>query len=182
MATRPSSLRVELDPSLSRLAYRCHPHGCPRDRTCCVGLEVAVSRREVRVVDSLMDEVARLVPRLRQGGGYADVFTEEAGEIHIEPRDERGTCPFLFRSQGHALCALHAVALRADRPVAAIKPRACRHWPLVVESRGRVLRITVHPSAESIGCVAPLAALPGQPSIRAAFAGEIDELRRLLRT
>ncbi len=107
MASRTTAgIRIELDASLSRLAYRCHPHGCPRDRTCCVGLEVAVSRREVSVVDSLMDEVVRLVPRLRQGAGYADVFSEEAGEIHIEPRDERGTCPFLFRTQGHAPYAL----------------------------------------------------------------------------
>lgn len=180
MATRAAATRIELDASLSRLAYRCHPNGCPSERTCCVGLEVAVSRREVRVVDSLMDEVARLVPRLRQADGYADVFSEESGAIRIEPRDEGGTCPFLFRRDGHALCALHAVALRSGRAVAAVKPRACRHWPLVVEAHGRHLRITVHPGAEAIGCVAPLAALPGQPSIRAAFAAEIEELRRLL--
>src|SRR5262249_1475201 len=37
-----------LDRSLSDLAYRCWPDGCPRDRTCCVGLIVEVSRREVR--------------------------------------------------------------------------------------------------------------------------------------
>ena len=133
----------------------------------------------MRVVDSLMDEVARIVPGLRREGAYANVFAEESGEIQIEPRDERGTCPFLFRKQGHALCALHYVALQSGRAVTAIKPRACRHWPLVIEAHDRRLRITVHPSAQMIGCVAPLAALPGQPSIREAFAAEIEELRQL---
>lgn len=73
------------------------------------------------------------------------------------------------------------MALRSGRAVEAVEPRACRHWPLVIESRdGRNLRIAVHFDAESIGCVAPLATLPGQPSIRVAFAAEIAELRQLV--
>lgn len=179
MAPRAGRIRVEIDPALSRLAYRCYPHGCPRDHTCCVGLAVSVSRHEVRVIDSLMDEVSRLVPALRQEGGYANVFTEESGGIQMEPRDDPGTCPFLFRKQGRALCSIHHVAVQTGRAIAAVKPRACRHWPLVLEPRGRHLRITIHPSAQTIGCVAPLAELPGQPSIREAFSCEIDELRRL---
>ncbi len=179
MTPRTERLPVDVDPVLARLAYRCHPNGCPRDRTCCVGLVVSVSRGEMRVIDSLMDEVSRLVPALRQGGGYANVFAQDAGAIEIEPRDERGTCPFLFRARGRALCAIHHVAIQSGRAVAAVKPRACRHWPLVLMARGRGVRISVHPDAPMIGCVAPLAELPGQPSIREAFAGEIDELRRL---
>jgi hypothetical protein len=31
---------LALDPQLSRLAYRCFPDGCPRDRTCGIGLAV----------------------------------------------------------------------------------------------------------------------------------------------
>jgi len=180
MTAGAQRIRVGVDPALSRLAYRCHPDGCPRDRTCCVGLAVSVSRREMRVIDSLMDEISRFVPALRAAGGYANVFAQDSGEIELEPRDEHGTCPFLFRAGGRALCAIHHVAVRSGRDVAALKPRACRHWPLVVETRGRHLRIGVHPSAQAIGCVAPLAELPGQPSIRQAFAGEIEELRRLL--
>ena len=91
--TVPSGrIRVTVDPALSQLAYRCHPDGCPRDRTCCVGVVVTVSRHEVRVIDSLMDELARLVPALRQGDGYANVFDEESGGMQIEPYDERGRC------------------------------------------------------------------------------------------
>ena len=179
MANQSAPIVIDIDPRLSRLAYRCHPNGCPRDRTCCIGLEVSVSRRERSVIDSLMDELVRVVPRLRGKDGYDDVFVEDFDGIRIEPRDERGTCPFLLRSGGRSLCAIHRVALESSRAVAAVKPRACRHWPLVLEARGRRIRITVHPSAESIGCVAPLAALPGQPSIRVAFSDEIDELRRL---
>lgn len=181
-ARNQPAMHVDVDPSLARLAYRCHPHGCPSDRTCCVGLAVSISRREMRVIDSLMHEVSRLVPALRRPDGYADVFAPDGAQIEIEPRDERGTCPFLFRRRGRALCAIHAVALHSGRPVAAVKPRACRHWPLIVEPRGHRLRIGVHPEALQIGCVAPLADLPGQPSIRTAFAAEIDELRRLLGT
>jgi hypothetical protein len=170
---------VRIDPALSRLAYRCHPDGCPRDRTCCVGLAVSISRREMRVIDSLMDELARLVPSLRDGSAYANVFVDDADGIQIEPRDEIGTCPFLFRQRGRALCSIHRTAQQSGRDVAAVKPRACRHWPLTLERQGRTVRITVHPDAQTIGCVAPLAELPGQPSILEAFAAEIAELRRL---
>lgn len=143
---------------------------------------VAVSRREMRVIDSLMDEVARLAPALRSGDGYANVFDrdDDGRDWQIESRDESGACPFLFTRAGRALCAIHAIALTSGREVAAVKPQSCRHWPLIVESRRGGLRITVHPSAERIGCVAPLAALPGQPTIRDAFAAEIAELRSLV--
>jgi hypothetical protein len=171
---------VALDPQLSRLAYRCFPNGCPRGRTCCVGLTVEVARREMRVIDSLMDELARVVPALRRGGGFVDVFAEDDDGLQIESRDEAGTCPFLFGRQGRALCAIHYTALQTGRDVATVKPRACRHWPLVLQRHGRGLRISIHPSAERMGCVAALAELPGQPTVRAAFAAEIAELRRLV--
>jgi len=171
---------IAIDPRLSRLAYRCFPNGCPRGRTCCVGLSVEVSRREMRVVDSLMDELARIAPALRRGREFVNVFADDGDGLQIEPQDEAGTCPFLFGRDGRALCAIHDTALRTGRAVAAVKPQACRHWPLVLEARGRGLRITVHPSAQRMGCVAPLAELPGQPSVRQAFAAEIAELRRLV--
>lgn len=38
-------------------------------------------------------------------------------------------------------------------------------------------RIGVHPSALALGCVAPVADLPQQPTLAAAFADEIEELR-----
>lgn len=174
--TKPGRSRIGIDDELSQLAYRCFPDGCPADRTCCVGLAVAVSRREVRVIDSMMDELARVAPWLRRPGGYEDVFIEESTGMQVEPRDEDGTCPFLFRRKGRALCAIHHVALRTGRDIGGVKPQACRHWPLVLEVHGCTVCIRVHPRAREIGCVAPLAALPGQPSVRDAFAAEIDEL------
>jgi Fe-S-cluster containining protein len=134
----------------------------------------------MRVVDSLMDELARIVPALRRGREFVNVFADDGDGLQIEPQDEAGTCPFLFGRDGRALCAIHATALRTGREVAAVKPQACRHWPLVLEARGRGFRITAHPSAQRMGCVAPLAELPGQPSVREAFAAEIAELRRLV--
>src|ERR1019366_1027209 len=71
-----------------------------------------------------------------------------------------------------ALGAIHRIALQSGREVAAVKPRACRHWPLILEPVGRGLRITVHPDAQTLGGVARLADLPGQPSMREAFASE----------
>ena len=177
MPPRPAHARIRIDPVLDRLAYRC-PNGCPRDRTCCVGLAVEVSRREIRVIDSLMDELARLRPALREDGGYANVFVEDGRSMLIEPQDDAGTCPFLFRRGDRSLCSIHHLALETQRLVPAVKPGACRQWPLVlVRARGGV-RVSVHPAAERIGCVAPVAELPGHPTVREAFASEIAELTR----
>jgi hypothetical protein len=175
--TPATGLRLVVDRVLDTLAYRCWPDGCPRGRTCCVGLVVETSRREVRMIDSLMDELSRLLPHLRAGDGYASVFVDDPPGYVIEAADD-GACPFLLRTRRHALCAIHHLALRTGRPVAAVKPAACRHWPLLLEAeRGRV-RLGVQPAARRMGCVAPRRELPGQPTVREAFAAEIAELCR----
>ncbi|HJQ84350.1 MAG TPA: hypothetical protein VKA21_09765 [Candidatus Binatia bacterium] len=172
MRRRP---RFVLDRSLTELAYRCWPDGCPRGRTCCVGLVVEVSRREVRAIDTLMDELARLRPALRERDGFASVFVDDPPHLVVESDDD-GACPFLFRTRGHALCSIHRVALETKRPVAAFKPAACRHWPITLAAEGDRIRVTVEPAARRIGCVAPVAELPGQPTVLAAFQPEIAEL------
>lgn len=169
--------RLVLGRTLDTLAYRCWPDGCPRGRTCCVGLVVEASRHEVRAIDSLMDELARLLPHLRAADGYASVFVDDPPGYVIETGDD-GTCPFLLRTRGHALCAIHHLALRTGRPVTAVKPAACRHWPLLLEVDRGIVRLGVQPAARRIGCVAPRRELPGQPSVREAFAAEIAELCR----
>lgn len=169
--------RLLVDRVLDRLAWRCWPDGCPRGRTCCVGLVVETSRREVRVIDALMDELARLVPPLRRRDGFANVFVEDPPGFVIEAGDD-DACPFLLRTRRHAQCAIHRLALQTGRPVASVKPAACRHWPLMLDVRGGRVRLTVQPSAQDIGCVAPREALPGHPSVRDAFADEIAELCR----
>jgi hypothetical protein len=166
-----------LDRSLDELAYRCWPDGCPRGRTCCVGLVVEASRREVRAIDSLMDQLAAMLPRLRDGDAFASVFVADSGGYVIES-DDGGGCPFLLRTRQHALCAIHTLALRRDLPVASVKPAACRHWPLLLDvARGRV-RLTVQPTARAMGCVASRRELPDKPSVREAFEAEIAELCR----
>ena len=167
--------RVILDRSLRTLAYRCFPDGCPRDRTCCVGLVVEASRREVRVIDSLMDELARLVPSLRPGRTYESCFVEEPPGFTIDPRPN-GACPFLLRTRAHALCSIHHLALATGRSVTAVKPAACRHWPITLVADGADVRVTVAPEARAIGCVAPRALLPGKPSVLEAFRAEIGEI------
>lgn len=180
LAPSTPRVRVQVDASLSRLAYRCYPNGCPPERNCCIGAAVTVSRAEARRIDGLLDEVTRWLPHLREGEGYADVFVEDGSEMQIEPRDERGTCPFLFQRQSRALCALHHLALQSGRPVSSMKPRSCRHWPLVLELSRQRVRITVHPEARALGCVGLSKDLPGQPSMRVAFAEEIAEICRLV--
>jgi len=175
---RPASppTRFVLDPSLTRFAYRC-PDGCPRGRTCCVGLVVEVSRREVSVIDSLMDELAALSPQLRNDdGSYASVFVEDDPDLLIESDDE-GVCPFMHRTATRTLCAIHTVALQTDRDVESVKPAACRHWPitLVADGRSRV-RVTIQPAARRIGCVAPARELPDHPTVLEAFRAEIEEI------
>ncbi len=143
-----------------------------------MGLVVEVSRREMRAIDTLMDELARIVPRLREPDGYASVFIDDPPGMVIESGED-GACPFLFRTRRHALCAIHHLALATGRDVARVKPAACRHWPLALEAdRGRV-RITVQPAARQMGCVAPLRELPGQPTVLDAFRDEIAELGTL---
>jgi len=172
----PPRVRFVLDRSLTALAYRCWPSGCPRGRTCCHGLVLELSRREVRAIDSLMDELARVVPRLRdRRGGYRNVFVEEPPGYVVDHDEHRG-CPFLLRTPTHSLCSIHAVALETGRRVDTVKPAACRHWPITLEPDGRAVRVTVHEAAQKIGCVAPRRALPGHPTVLEAFRAEITEL------
>jgi hypothetical protein len=137
---------------------------------------VEVSRREIRAIDTLMDELARIVPHLREPHGYASVFIDDPPGAVIESGDDGG-CPFLFRTRRHALCAIHHLALATGRAVARVKPAACRHWPLALEADHGRVRITVQPAARGMGCVAPVRELPGQPTVLEAFRDEIAELR-----
>jgi hypothetical protein len=177
---RPPPVRVVLDPSLTELAYRCWPDGCPRGRTCCVGLAVELSRKEVRAIDSLMDELAALLPHLRDGDGYENVFVDDPPHYMIET-DDGGACPFVVRTRKHSLCGIHTLALQTGRPVPSVKPAACRHWPVTLEASRGVVRIMVQPAARAIGCVAPVADLPGQPTVLQAFRDEIAEIRQAMR-
>jgi len=174
--------RADVDPLLDRLAYRCSPNGCPAsgpsgaNDCCCVGAAVEVSRAESRRIDAALAGIATYQPRLRDADGLVDVFAPEGHGFTIEPADEQGTCPFLFRRNGRRLCAIHSWAIGSGAEVASVKPRACRLWPLIVEPWKGVRIITIHPDALRIGCVAPRAELPGHPTVRAAFAAEIAEL------
>jgi len=165
---------VTIDPCLDELAYRCS-EGCPRGRTCCNGLAVEVTRREVRAIDGIMDEVARLVPSLRDGDEYENAFVDDPPDLLVDPRPD-GSCPFLYRTRTRSLCSIHTIALETGRPVPSVKPASCRHWPLLLEPDGRGVRLTVQPSARGIGCVAPRRELPGHPSVREAFREEIEEI------
>jgi hypothetical protein len=169
-------VRFILDPMLEDYAYRCWPDGCPRDRSCCVGLAVEVSRHEVRAIDTLMDELARLVPSLREGEGYASVFVDEEPPDLLIEADDDGACPFLFRTRKHALCSIHTVALETGRALPEFKPAACRHWPVTLERDGDDVRVTLQPHALRIGCVAPRGELPGHPSVAEAYRDEIAEM------
>ncbi len=175
LETRP--MRVVLDPSLTAFAYRCWPDGCPRGRTCCVGLAVELSRKEVRAIDTLMDELAAVLPHLRDGDGYDNVFVEDPPHFMIES-DGDGACPFLVTTRRHSLCGIHSLALRTGRSVPSVKPAACRHWPVTLDVERGAVRITVQPAAQGIGCVAPVADLPGKPTVLDAFRDEIAEIRR----
>ena len=168
-------VRFILDPKLDSYAYRCWPDGCPRDRTCCVGLAVEVSRREVRAIDSMMDELARLVPTLREDGGYASVFVDEEPPDLLIESDDDGACPFLFRTRKHALCSVHTVALETGRAVPDFKPAACRHWPVMLERDGKDVRVTLQPQSLRIGCVGRGASRPTSER-RRPTAREIAEL------
>jgi len=171
-----SPIRFVLDRKLQRYAYRCFPDGCPRDRTCCVGLAVEVSKREVRAIDSLMDELARIVPTLRYEDGYASVFVDEEPPDLLIESDDDGACPFLYRTKRNALCSIHSLALATGRHVPDVKPAACRHWPVMLERDGDRVRVTLQPHAVKIGCVAPRRELPGKPSVLEAYREEIAEM------
>jgi hypothetical protein len=172
---RAAAPRFVLDRSLTALAYRCWPDGCPRGRSCCMGLVLEASRREVRVIDSLMDELAALAPRLREGRGYRDVFVEDPPGYVVDHDEQRG-CPFLVHTRTRSLCAIHSVALASGRRVAAVKPAACRHWPVTLEADGPRVRVLVQPAARGFGCVAPRRQLPGHPTVLEAFAPEIEDI------
>jgi len=140
-----------------------------------MGLILELSRREVRVIDSLMDELAQLVPKLRQGDGYCNVFVDEPPGYIVDHDETRG-CPFLMRTRTHGLCSIHHLALRSGRAVESVKPAACRHWPVTLVADGARVRVTVQEAALTLGCVAPRRDEPGKPTVLAAFRAEIEEL------
>ena len=174
MAVRPTQTFV-FDRSLREYAYRCWPDGCPKGRTCCVGLTVEVTRKEIRAVDSLMDELRVLVPSLHDGDGYIDAFVDDPPSWVIDSGED-GACPFLLRTKKHSLCSIHHLALATNRDVPTWKPAACRHWPILLKQEGRRVRVTVQPAAERIGCVAPVADLPGHPTVLEAYRDELVEI------
>jgi hypothetical protein len=138
-------------------------------------LVLELSRREVRVIDSMMDELARVAPRLRDRRGYRNVFVEDPPGFVVD-HDEHNGCPFLVRTKTRSLCAIHSVALASGRRVDAVKPAACRHWPITLVPDGRRIRVTVQEAAPRIGCVVPRVELPGHPTVLEAFRPEIEEL------
>lgn len=172
---RRSGSPIVFDKSLRDYAYRCWPNGCPRGRTCCVGLTVEVTRKEIRAVDSLMDELRALIPTLHDGDGYIDAFVDDPPTWVIDSNDD-GACPFLLRTPQHSLCSIHHLALATDRRVPDWKPAACRHWPILLRQEGRRVRVMVQPAAERIGCVAPLAELPDHPTVLEAYREELIEI------
>src|SRR5438309_1875353 len=125
--------RFVLDRSLTELAYRCHPDGCPRGRTCCVGLVVELSRREMRAIDTLMDELAELVPRLREGRGFTNVFVDDPPDLVAELPGQP-TVFDAFRAEITELCgatdpprpAAGSPSRRAARAAASRTPRRRR--------------------------------------------------------
>jgi hypothetical protein len=86
-----------------------------------------------------------------------------------------------MRTSTHALCSIHHLALATGRSVAAVKPAACRHWPVTLVADGADVRVTVQPEAVRIGCVAPRRDLPSHPSVLTAFRAEIAEMTRAVR-
>ncbi len=142
-----------------------------------MGLVLELSRREVRVIDSLMDELARLAPALRDGDQYRNVFVEDPPGFVVD-HDEHGGCPFLLRTRTRSSCAIHSLALATGRRVDAVKPAACRNWPIALEPDGPRVRVTVQDAAPRIGCVVPRAELPDHPTVLDAFRPEIEELCR----
>lgn len=165
-----------LDRKLTDFAYRCWPNGCPRGATCCVGLTIELSRKEIAAVDTVMDEVTAQVPSLRTADGeYENVFVDDPPEWIIEARED-GSCPFLRRTRSHSLCSIHSVALETGREVASVKPGACRHWPVMLEQAGSRVRVTLQPAAERIGCIVPRSEMPQNPTVLEAYRGEIEEM------
>lgn len=174
MPAEPKTTFV-FDKSLREFAYRCWPDGCPKGRTCCIGLTVEVTRKEIRAVDSLMDELEVLLPSLRDEDGYIDAFVDDPPNWVIDSGDD-GVCPFLLRTKKHSLCSIHHLALSTGRDVPTWKPAACRHWPILLKGEGRRVRVMVQPAAERIGCVAPASELPGHPTVLEAYRDELVEI------
>ena len=83
---------VVLDPCLDSLAYRCS-EGCPRGRTCCNGLAVEVTRREVRAIDGILDDGD---PNAWNAGQFLAFYPGAAMHYRAKWYVERDTHPRLF--------------------------------------------------------------------------------------
>ena len=123
----------------------------------------------------MMDELSALLPGLEDAEGYIDAFAEDSPQWVIEPA-ESGACPFVLKTKTNSLCSIHHRALETGRSVPAVKPAACRHWPILLRNEGTRIRVMVQPAAEHIGCVAPRADYPDHPSVLEAYREELAEI------
>ncbi len=137
------AMEIDRD-ALYRIAHRCVPGKCRRDRCCCASYEIVVDPDEIGRIIGYMPAASRYAPLLGSGSRLENVFEEnpEDGTYTVDA-DEDGLCVFAYgdRRRG-VLCSLHTAALDLGLPHSRTKPVSCVLWPLAItEDRPLVLSV-----------------------------------------
>lgn len=120
-------------------------------KSCCKTYEVPVDRREQAAIVGAMPYAARYA-RLYEDGELIDPFDESSDGHPCLNTHEDGMCVFAWRRRdGAVLCSLHSAALDLGLPPAAVKPKACVLWPLLLQETDPPL-LTVQDGVAQFRC------------------------------
>lgn len=145
---QPKAVRVDLK-AIRSIDHECA--GCPPSvKCCCAAYDVCVNDAEINNIIPALPEAAKFCPRLKTGGGYANVFEEAEKGLYSIDTDDNGLCVFAYAAKGLLRCSLHTVEKSLGLPPGSVKPGVCLLFPLTFSGDGGVL--TLHEDALSWGC------------------------------
>ncbi|MDP2308043.1 MAG: hypothetical protein Q8P18_18605 [Pseudomonadota bacterium] len=175
-------------PALAQ-AWTCATGACtpgrraPNARSCCADLELAPTAPERAAIDAALPEIAAfLAPRdPRWAEGAPAIYEGDAVRRPGKAGDRR--CVFAGMGPDGLYCGLHALEDASGRARGALKPLACRLFPLVlveVDERTTLLS-AIHRNTARLAGSRPARAFPcigaaGAPTIAESCADTITAL------
>ncbi|MBC8413431.1 MAG: hypothetical protein ISR96_03360 [Nitrospira sp.] len=147
---------IEIDiEALRSIDHTCQPGLCKKDQCCCSRYEICIDPDELQKIISYMPEASEYAPDLKEGSGYANIFTETEDDLLTIDMDDQDFCCFTYSGgKNEFFCSLHTIALNSGLPPIEVKPRSCVTWPLAITDEKPVL-LSITEDAFEFPCNSP---------------------------